>query len=208
LIFHIEMGDVVWRSYFQSSGNRKTEDVDWWFENVRRQGQKKEIQVCAKISNSYDGGWANHPNWELSWITWDAAQPGRVEGFLRALLTAIIHDSSDHGARIQLWCESGFSQPTLSTFPLAGNQRLLVELWLTIFTQLSWIRSEKLRSQKRLLWLTTVTSRIGCYSQLFHKHFGNKITEARWAKRSEENLQHGLRLARIVCRSRKRSFIS
>ena len=39
------MGDVVWRSYFQSSRSRETEDVDRRFKDVGRQRQKEEVQV-------------------------------------------------------------------------------------------------------------------------------------------------------------------
>jgi hypothetical protein len=40
-------------------------------------------------------------SWEVSWIGKDAAQPDRVEGFLRAPLAAIIRLMSDRGAQLR-----------------------------------------------------------------------------------------------------------
>jgi hypothetical protein len=40
-------------------------------------------------------------SWELSWITKDAAQPDRVEGFLKAPVAATLWLMSDHGAHLR-----------------------------------------------------------------------------------------------------------
>jgi hypothetical protein len=51
-------------------------------------------------------------SWELSWITKDAAQPDRVEGFLRAPLAATLWLMSNHGAQLRWKGQLGANTPT------------------------------------------------------------------------------------------------
>jgi hypothetical protein len=96
-----------------------------------------------------------------SWVTKDAAQPDRVEGFLRAPMAATLWLMSDHGPQLRWKGQLGANPnpPCMSTFPAGGyqrpgeNPRLSAERWPTLFT---WVRSEnpthELRGERSLLW--------------------------------------------------------
>jgi hypothetical protein len=111
---------------------------------------------CSNLLNSGLSVFARVEMEELSWITKDAAQPDRVEGFLRVPLAATLWLMSDHGAQLRLKGHLGNNPNSPCQHSLweetgapGENPRLSVECWLTLFTWVSTARMEPMTSEAK-----------------------------------------------------------